>query len=91
MDYINSYIDKWKRFRTDEEAFKAFIKNLTPESFMEFIMKINKELRRTEDDEIISEGVIAGELVATTKSVREETIKQLVDYLKQNPHMEVYK
>lgn len=87
MDYINSYIDKWKRFRTDEERFKEFIKNLTPESFMEFIMKINKELRRTEDDEIISEGVIAGELVATTKSVREETIKQLVDYLKQNPNM----
>lgn len=87
MDYINSYIDKWKRFRTDEERFKEFIKNLTPERFMEFIMKINKELRRTEDDEIISEGVIAGELVATTKSVREETIKQLVDYLKQNPNM----
>ena len=47
-----------------------FIKNLTQESFMEFIMKINKDLRRDDDEEIISEGVIAGELVATTKSVR---------------------
>ena len=84
MDYINSYIDKWKRIRSDEEKFKEFIKNLTPESFMEFIMTINKDLRRT-DEEIISEGVIAGELVATTKSVREETINQLVDYLKQEP------
>ena len=86
MDYINSYIDKWKRIRTDEEKFKEFIKNLTPESFMEFIMTINKDLRRT-NEEIISEGVIAGELVATTKSVREETINQLVDYLKQEPDM----
>lgn len=86
MDYINSYIDKWKRIRTDEEKFKEFIKNLTPESFMEFIMTINKDLRRT-DEEIISEGVIAGELVATTKSVREETIKQLIEYLKQEPDM----
>ena len=48
MDYINSYIDKWKRIRTDEEKFKEFIKNLTPESFMEFIMTINKDLRRTD-------------------------------------------
>ena len=86
MDYINSYIDKWKRIRTDEEKFKEFIKNLTPESFMEFIMTINKDLKRT-NEEIISEGVIAGELVATTKSVREETINQLVDYLKQEPDM----
>lgn len=86
MDYINSYIDKWKRIRTDEEKFKEFIKTLTPESFMEFIMTINKDLRRT-DEEIISEGVIAGELVATTKSVREETIKQLIEYLKQEPNM----
>ena len=86
MDYINSYIDKWKRIRTDEEKFKEFIKNLTPESFMEFIMTINKDLRRT-NEEIISEGVIAGELVATTKSVREETIKQLIEYLKQEPDM----
>ena len=87
MDYINSYIDEWKRLRTDEEMFKEFLKNLTPESFMEFIMKINKDLRRDDDEEIISEGVIAGELVATTKSVREEIIKQLVDYLKQEPNM----
>ena len=86
MDYINSYIDRWKRIRTDEEKFKEFIKDLTPESFMEFIMTINKDLRRT-DEEIISEGVIAGELVATTKSVREETIKQLIEYLKQEPNM----
>lgn len=50
-------------------------------------MKINKDLRRDNEEEIISEGVIAGELVATTKTVREETIKQLVDYLKQNPNM----
>ncbi len=86
MDYINSYIDKWKRIRIDEKKFKEFIKNLTPENFMEFIMTINKDLRRT-DEEIISEGVIAGELVATTKSVREETIKQLIEYLKQEPDM----
>ena len=67
MDYINSYIDEWKRLRADEETFKEFIKNLNPESFMEFIMKINKDLRRDDEEEIISEGVIAGELVATTK------------------------
>lgn len=87
MDYINSYIEEWKRFRADEESFKEFITNLTPESFMEFIMKINKELRREEDDKILSEGVIAGELVAATKSVRENTIKKLIDYLKQEPDM----
>ena len=88
MDYINSYIDEWKRFRSDEERFKDFIKDLTPETFIEFLMKTNKDLRMLKDDEeIISEGVIAGELVATTKSVREETIKQLVDYLKQEPNL----
>ena len=55
MDYINSYIDEWKRLRADEETFKEFIKNLTPESFMEFIMKINKELK--ELDAIMYEDV----------------------------------
>lgn len=86
MQTIINYIDDNQRFREDEETFNQFIHNLDINSFIEFLIQINKKLRRIDDSrdtDIFSEGVIAGELVAATKTVRENILNQLLDYLKQ--------
>ena len=86
MDKINKYINDWIIFRHNEEKFNEFIKKLDSKTLLDFIIKINKELRFVEDEkDILSEGVIAGELVAATKEVREETLNKFIDYLKQEP------
>lgn len=70
-------------FRQNEEEFKMFLKNLTTDSFLEFLISINKKLRNiTSNEDVLYDGMFAGDLVAPTEEVRHKVLIDLVNYIK---------
>lgn len=87
MDKINDFINEWKTFRDNEEEFNNYINNLDKDTLINLLVHINKGLRRVDNDqEVITEGVIAGELVAVTKEVRNNVVEKLLEYMRQKPN-----
>ena len=83
MEKRLEFLEKWMSLREDEDRFKAFLKGMNDEEFMNLLIDINRNLRDIDSNEdVLSEGMIAGDLVAPTKSVRENTLKKLIGYIK---------
>ena len=84
MDKIKRYLESSNYYNiyADSSLFENYIQNLTVDDVMKIVISLNKMLRNKEDEEVVSDNMIAGELTAPTSDIRNDIIKNLLGTLK---------
>lgn len=66
----------------DPQKFEDFIQSLTVDKTIKIVEDLNKLLRNKENEEVITEGMIAGEITAPTKDIRNKIIEEFLNTFK---------
>ena len=74
----NNYYDMYE----NPDLFEKYIQGLTTDDVMNIAISLNQMLRNKENEDVISNNMIAGELTAPTSDVRSVIIENLLDTLK---------
>lgn len=85
MDKIKRYLESSNYYNiyADPSLFENYIQNLTVDDVMKIVISLNQMLRNKEDEEVVSDNMIAGELTAPTSDIRNDIIQNLLDTLKE--------
>ena len=84
MDRIRQFLESNNYYNMYEnpDLFEKYIQGLTTDDVMNIAISLNQMLRNKENEDVISNNMIAGELTAPTSDVRSVIIENLLDTLK---------
>ena len=70
LDKIKRYLESSNYYNiyADSSLFENYIQNLTEDDVMKIVISLNKMLRNKEDEEVVSDNMIAGELYLSDTS-----------------------
>lgn len=85
MDKVKQFLESNNYYNLYEnpDLFEQYIQNLTADDVMHIVVSLNKMLRNKENEEVLSDAMIVGDLTAPTSDIRNDIIQNLLDTIKE--------
>ena len=79
----NNIIEKFSNLRKNKNEFERQIQNLSADTFLSFLVRLNKQLRNLDENvEVLDENMEVGNLKSPTKEVQRLVINELTEGIK---------
>lgn len=80
MNKVDEILDKINYYElNDAETFRNFLVNLDANKLFDLAIYLNQSLRNKENENVISDSMIAGELVAPTNEIRNAIVEKFLN------------